>query len=231
MTSSASHIERFEPRVDSRPDDVEWPSVRWPPAATTVLRGSWVELRPSLPADDADLFAALDHDATWAHVRGRPSTPAGMAAIIDVKRGDPAWFPWTVRLTRTIKGVPAATVVGTTSYLETVPVDARSEIGSTTYDPAVWGTQVNPECKLLLLEYAFIGLGMGRVQFRTDIRNHRSQQAIARLGATYEGILRRYQRRSDETVRDTVLFSIISEDWPLVRQRLQDRLSEYGDSA
>ena len=55
---------------------------------------------------------------------------------------------------------------------------------------------------------------MGRVQLKTDIRNHRSQQAIARLGATYEGVLRRYQRRADGTVRDTVLFSVVAEDWP-----------------
>ena len=58
---------------------------------------------------------------------------------------------------------------------------------------------------------------MGRVQLKTDIRNQRSQQAIHRLGATYEGVLRRYQRRSDGTVRDTVVFSITAEDWPDVR--------------
>jgi len=86
---------------------------------------------------------------------------------------------------------------------------------------------VNPECKLLLLTYAFDELHMGRVQLKTDIRNHRSQQAIARLGATYEGVLRRYQRRADGSVRDTVMFSITAEEWPGVRQRLVDRVSAY----
>lgn len=227
----ARDAERFEPRADTRPDDQPWQTAQWPPADDTVLCGSWVEIRPSVPADADELFAALDHDAAWAHVRGRPSTVEGMAALIESKRDDPAWFPWTVRLVRDARGTPAGTVVGTSSYLETVPVDARSEIGSTTYAPRVWGSQVNPECKLLLLEYAFGDLGMGRVQFRTDIRNHRSQQAIARLGATYEGVLRRYQRRSDGTVRDTVLFSITAEDWPVVRQGLRDRLSAYGATA
>ena len=58
---------------------------------------------------------------------------------------------------------------------------------------------------------------MGRVQLKTDIRNVRSQQAIARLGARYEGILRRYQRRADGSIRDTVLFSVTAEEWPAVR--------------
>ncbi len=222
--------ERFEPRRDSRPVDSAWPYAVWPPPSGVVLTGTWVELRPTSVADASELFGALDHDKVWAHVRGRPSTPDEMAAVIEVKRKDVAWFPWTVRLRRAIDAQPAGAVVGTTSYLETVPIDARSEIGSTTYEPAVWGTQVNPECKLLLLTYAFDNLSMGRVQFRTDVRNHRSQQAIARLGATCEGVLRRYQRRSDDSVRDTVLFSILAEEWPAVRRGLEDRLSAYASS-
>ena len=102
--------------------------------------------------------------------------------------------------------------------------DARLEIGWTVYAPAVWGSAVNPWCKLLLLGYAFEELRMGRVQLKTDIRNERSQQAIARLGARFEGVLRRYQRRADGSVRDTVLFSITAEEWPEVRARLSTRL-------
>ncbi len=65
---------------------------------------------------------------------------------------------------------------------------------------------------------------MSRVQLKTDIRNERSQQAIARLGARYEGVLRRYQRRADASIRDTVLFSITTEEWPDVKARLTARL-------
>ena len=83
---------------------------------------------------------------------------------------------------------------------------------------------VNPECKLLLMEWAFEN-GFGRVQLKTDIRNARSQQAIARLGATFEGVLRRYQRRQDGSVRDTVLFSVTAEQWPAVRAGLAARLA------
>jgi RimJ/RimL family protein N-acetyltransferase len=86
------------------------------------------------------------------------------------------------------------------------------------------GERRQPECKLLLLRYAFEGLGVGRVQLKTDVRNGRSQQAIARLGARYEATLGRYQRRADGTVRDTVLFSILAEDWPAVKAGLMARL-------
>ena len=115
-------------------------------------------------------------------------------------------------------------VVGTTSFLEVSPRDARLEIGWTVYAPEVWATEVNPVCKYLLMDWAF-GSGFGRVQLKTDIRNARSQRAIARLGARYEGVLRRYQRRQDGSVRDTVLFSVTVEEWPAVRDGLRARLS------
>ena len=115
-------------------------------------------------------------------------------------------------------------VAGMSSYLDVSVADARLEVGSTSYTPPAWGTSVNPETKLLLLGHAFDVLGAGRVQLKTDVRNVRSQQAIARLGARYEGTLRRYQRRADGTVRDTVLFSILAEEWPAVRDALRARL-------
>ena len=141
------------------------------------------------------------------------------------------WHPWTVRLRADVGERQAGTIVGWSSFLEIAPGDARLEIGNTAYDPGVWGTQVNPEAKLLLLGYAFDDLGMGRVQLKTDIRNARSQRAIARLGAQFEGVLRRYQRRMDGTVRDTVLFSVLAEEWPTVQAGLVDRLARYEPPA
>lgn len=220
------HEPWWDPVADARPADDPWPQVAWPPAPGTALRGRVVELSPTHPdRDAAGLFHALDHDAVWEHVAGRPADAAAMRALLESRVADPAWFPWTVRLRQDQDDLTAGTVVGTTSYLELSPHDARAEIGATSYTPAVWGTDVNPECKLLLLAYAFEQAGFGRVQLKTDVRNHRSQQAIARLGATYEGTLRRYQRRSDGTVRDTVLFSITAEEWPAVRDALVRRLS------
>ena len=67
-----------------------------------------------------------------------------------------------------------------------------------------------------------------RQQLKTDIRNQRSQRAIARLGARYEGVLRRYQRRADGSVRDTVLYSVTAEEWPTVKAGLRQRLGLPG---
>lgn len=214
----------FEPKQDARPDDVRWPEVVWAPAPDVVLTGDWVELRPSAPSDGAELRAALSDPAVWTHIAGGPfaddeAASAWIQAIID--RG---WFPWTVRLRREVGGRPVGAVVGWSSYLEIAPGDARLEIGNTAYDRAVWASVVNPETKLLLLTNAFETLGVGRVQLKTDIRNHRSQQAIARLGAQFEGVLRRYQRRADGTVRDTVMFSLTAEEWPEVRAGLEARI-------
>ena len=203
----------------------------WPPPATTHLRGNWVELIPTTLDDAPGLRHAIDHDHVWQHLAGGPLPDDATARhwIADVlERG---WFPWTVRLVRNVGERHAGTVVGWTSFLEIAPKDARLEIGNTAYDPAVWGTVVNPETKLLLLSYAFDKLHMGRVQLKTDIRNHRSQQAIARMGAAREGVLRRYQRRADGTVRDTVMFSVIAERWPDVRSGLSDRVSAYDTLA
>lgn len=218
-------VPRFAPVVDARPDDRPWPELGWPPAPDARLRGRMVELAPVDPARDAaELFAALDHDAVWRHVAGRPRDPDDHRRRLEESL-DAGRFPWLVRLASPQGGLPAGIVVGTSSYLDASVPDARLEIGSTAYTPAVWGGAVNPEAKLLLLGHAFDVLGAGRVQLKTDVRNVRSQQAIARLGARYEGTLRRYQRRSDGTVRDTVLFSVLAEEWPAVREGLRARLA------
>lgn len=223
--------DRFEPLEDPRPDDVHWRVAQWPPDPAVHLRGTWVELTPTTLRDAHGLRLALDHDHVWQHLSGGPLPDDATAQHWVTETLDRGWFPWTVRLLRDVGQRHAGTIVGWSSYLEIGPNDARLEIGNTSYDPGVWGTVVNPECKLLLLSYAFENLHMGRVQLKTDIRNHRSQQAIHRLGATYEGVLRRYQRRSDGTVRDTVMFSITAEEWPDVRARLSDRVSAYDAMA
>jgi len=226
-----NELPRFRPQIDSRPVDSPWPIAIWPVPADAVLVGRVVELRVTTSADAPELFAALDHDAVWSHVRGRPANVDDMQQLIADGVTTPTWCRWTLRLRVPLEQFDVGAVVGTSSFLETSPVDARTEIGFTAYTPGVWGTAVNPETKLLLLRYAFETLGMGRVQLKTDIRNVRSQQAIARLGATYEGVLRRYQRRSDGSVRDTVLFSITAEEWPTVESRLTLRLNGLIDGA
>jgi RimJ/RimL family protein N-acetyltransferase len=216
----------FEPVDDARPDDRPWAPLAWPLAPRLRLRGRVVELAQFESTRDGDaLFAALDHDSAWAHVAGRPADAASYADQLAHAPGQ-GRFPWVVRLVEPLAGLASGSVAGTSSYLDVSVPDARLEIGSTAYDRRVWGTAVNPEAKLLLLSHAFDVLGAGRVQLKTDVRNHRSQQAIARLGARHEATLRRYQRREDGTVRDTVLFSILADEWPAVRDGLEARLAE-----
>ncbi len=215
------HFRKSIPRrrpvlVDPRPDDTPWPEAVWPVPAGTVLRGRHVTLSITDPDADADeLFAALDHDAVWAHVRGRPDSAQAMRALL---HGTSAigFYPWTVRL--------GGAVVGMTSFLEVSSFDARLEIGFTAYAPSVWASPVNPECKLLLMTWAFEVANMARVQLKTDIRNTRSQAAITKLGARYEGVLHRFQRRQDRSIRDTVLFSVTVDEWPDVKAGLQARV-------
>ena len=115
-------------------------------------------------------------------------------------------------------------VIGSTSYLDYTPAHLRVEIGSTWYVPAVWGTAVNPECKLLLFTHAFDALRMNRVSFHVDAINLRSQRAVLKLGAVKEGILRKHAVVYSGRIRDTVVFSVTVDEWPAVRERLRQRL-------
>ena len=120
----------------------------------------------------------------------------------------------------------AGTLVGTSSLAEAHVGNESIHLGSTLYGRRWWGTRVNPEAKLLLLAHCFEHCGFGRVKIQTDLLNTRSQEAIARLGARREGVLRRDQRREDGTFRDTVVFSVLGDEWPAVRAGLHARLSE-----
>jgi RimJ/RimL family protein N-acetyltransferase len=115
--------------------------------------------------------------------------------------------------------------LGSTRFGDIEPDHDRVEIGWTWIAPAFQRTAVNTEAKLLQLTYAFETLGAGRVALKTDGRNERSQAAIARLGALREGVLRRHTRLPDGHVRDTVYYSILADEWPAVKARLEERLA------
>lgn len=115
-------------------------------------------------------------------------------------------------------------VIGSTSYLNIALHEQRLEIGSTFYAHNQWGTRVNPECKLLLMTYAFETLGIRRVEFCVDAINVRSRAAVTKLGAVQEGILRCHRNTWSGRRRDTVMFSVIDTEWPSVKRGLQARL-------
>jgi len=114
--------------------------------------------------------------------------------------------------------------IGSTRLLDVRPADRQVEIGSTFLGRDYWRTPANTESKYLFLRHCFESLGCVRVALKTDARNVRSQEAIARLGAVREGVLRRHMRVKGYQ-RDTVYFSILDDEWPAVKAQLQTRLA------
>ena len=186
----------------------------------TLIAGP-VRLEP-LVADHRDQLAhAADHDEIWAHM---PYQASGS--------GFDAWFDHSLRLALTgreavwaVRTTADGTLVGSTRYLAIEPEHRRLEVGHTWYAPQVWASRVNPACKLALLRYAFESLGFNRVELKTDNRNLRSQAAIAKLGASREGVFRAHMVRRDGSLRDSVYFSIVRDEWLSVRDRLTRRLA------
>jgi RimJ/RimL family protein N-acetyltransferase len=115
-------------------------------------------------------------------------------------------------------------IVGCTRYFNVDAVNRRLEIGHTWYAKRAQRTAINTECKLLLLTHAFETLDCIAVEFRTHWFNHASREAILRLGAKQDGVLRNHQVGPDGSYRDTVVFSIIESEWPAVKRHLQFRL-------
>jgi RimJ/RimL family protein N-acetyltransferase len=116
-------------------------------------------------------------------------------------------------------------VAGISCYLDIRPDHRGLEIGNTWFSRAYHGTTVNPEAKYLMLRHAFETLGAVRVQLKTDGRNQQSRRAIARLGAAYEGTLRKHIITPTGFIRDTVMFSIVEDEWPRVRDDLLRRMT------
>jgi N-acetyltransferase len=192
----------------------------------TLLTGRWVQLEPLGDQHRQALRIAADDERIWVHTLMVARGPAFDRWFDDAlaQRSAGRQFPFAVRR-RTDQAI-----VGSTSYLDPVAHHRRVEIGSTWYTPDVWSTQVNPECKLLLLAHAFEVLGMNRVSLCTDARNTRSQAAIEKLGAVKEGILRSHMVTQGGRIRDSVLYSIVIEDWPKVKARLTARLAGTNGS-
>jgi len=120
---------------------------------------------------------------------------------------------------------PTGRHVGMTRYLNIEEAHKKLEIGSTWYEPSVWASPVNPECKLLLMQHAFDALKFRRVEYKTDVLNARSRAAILKLGAKQEGVLRKHMVAAGGRARDSVYFSIIDNEWPAVRAGLEKRLA------
>ena len=184
-----------------------------------TLAGSHVRLEPIDERHRDDLLAAAAEDPdTFRYTlsqlwKGAEAWPAYLA---DAQR--PEFVTWATVL------VDDGRAIGSTRFGDISPTDGRLEIGWTWIAPSRQRTAVNTEAKLLQLTYAFEDLGATRVAFKTDARNERSQRAIERIGGVREGVLRRHMRLHDGFIRDTVYYSILADEWPAAKRRLEQRL-------
>ena len=190
------------------------------PIQVSALTGRFVRLEPLEEKHREGLRMAADDQRIWQHTLTAAHGPGFDPWFDDAlaKRDAGVQIPFAVRL------LAGDQLVGSTSYLDIAPEHRRIEIGSTWYNPQVWSTTVNPECKLLLLTHAFEMLQMNRVGFVTDSRNERSQAAISKLGAIREGVCRAHKITQGGRVRDSVMFSILAAEWPGVKERLRKRV-------
>ncbi len=179
-----------------------------------TLEARGVRLVPLALAHEAGLKAAAADGELWKLRITSVPEPHETRGYIETALATNNRFAFAV--------TDAATgeVLGSTSYHDIVPNLKRIEIGYTWYAARCQRTHVNTTCKLLMLSHAFDTLDCNVVGWRTDNFNHASQRAIERLGARKDGVLRGHALRRDGTIRDTVMYSLRSGEWPEVKAQL-----------
>jgi RimJ/RimL family protein N-acetyltransferase len=190
---------------------------------TPTLSGRHVVLRPLASEHTAGLQRARDHEGLHGLWYTNTPTCEGMEAFVAAAlkaHVEGHALPFTV-----LK--PDGEIVGTTRLYALEAKLPSLSIGYTWYTPSVQRTGLNTEAKLLLLRHAFQTLGCIRVGFETSVANVRSRAAITRLGAKQEGILRNHKRHADGSPRDTVVYSIIDNEWPEIERGLLEKLNSY----
>ena len=187
-----------------------------------TLTGAHAALLPLSTGQHDELCAAVRDGELWNLWYTAIPEPAKMRAEIERRldlQSNGSMLPFAV------KSVAQNHVVGMTTYMNIDATQKRVEIGSTWYAKSAQRTMLNTECKLLLLSHAFEKLDCIAVEFRTSYFNYASRNAIVRLGAKQDGILRSHQRHADGSLRDTCVYSIIATEWPAVKQHLAYQLA------
>lgn len=187
-----------------------------------TLTGKFVQLEPLSQEHHDGLVAAVVDGEMWNIWYTSIPTPQGMAAEIDRRL---ALQEQGVMLPFTARRLSDGKIIGMTTYMNIDVSVPRVEIGSTWNSASVHGTGTNPESKLLLLQHAFETLRCNSVEFRTSWHNHQSRAAIARLGAKQDGVLRN-QSKVNGMLRDTVVFSILPNEWESVKLGLEYRITK-----
>ena len=185
-----------------------------------ILESRGVRLRPLCLADEKGIQTAASDGQLWKlRVTSVPEPHEALAYIETALQADN-------RLAFAVTNLTSGEVLGATSYHDILPAVKRLEIGYTWYAARCQRTHINSTCKLLLMTHAFETLGCHVVGWRTDNFNFASQQAIERLGAQKDGVIRGNAMRRDGTIRDTMMYSLRAGEWPEAKAQLLYRLDK-----
>lgn len=189
-----------------------------------LLEGTHVRLEPLTLAHTDGIFAASRDDRIWTHllIPQFPTVAAVQAYIGEALKAQAAGTELPFATIRRSDGA----VVGSTRFMDLRPAHRGLEIGWTWLNSSAQRTPINTEAKYLMLGHAFEVWGALRVQLKTDARNEQSRRAILRIGASFEGILRKqFLRPHDRYERDSAMFSLIESEWPAAKLRLEAMLA------
>ena len=187
-----------------------------------VLEGEHVRLEPLEMEHHAALCEVALDEELWRWIPTPLETPGDVVAYIETALG---WQEEGTALPFVIVEKSSKTVVGSTRFANIDRSHRHLEVGWTWLARPWQRTAVNTECKYLLLRHAFEQLGCIRVEFKTDALNLRSRAALARIGATEEGMSRNHMITSSGRIRHSVWFSIIDSEWPQVKEHFESRLT------
>ena len=191
---------------------------------TIQLIGEAVLLRSMTKDDVEGIYACCQDKRIWTHMLHTLQTREDVQAYVEqalVNQVAGMEYPFVIVLRATNE------IVGSTRFFDIATAHKRLELGHTWLHPSVWRTNINTECKYLLLSYCFEQLQYQRVQIKTGHENTQSQNAIERIGATKEGILRNHMIRPNGDVRHTVMYSVVQEEWFEVKQHIEGLMEKY----
>lgn len=186
-----------------------------------ALENEIVLLKPLEKRDVGGILVAGSYPEIWTYLSTKIENEKDVHNFVDKTLQEKMLnkeFPFVIVDKKT------GEIIGSTRFMDIDVQQQRLEIGFTWLTPSYWHTTVNTNCKYLLLSYCFEGLGLQRVQIKTDYANIRSQKAIERIGAVKEGILRNHMIRKDGTTRHTVMYSVIKEDWQEMKAHFKQLL-------
>jgi RimJ/RimL family protein N-acetyltransferase len=192
-----------------------------------TLEGHGVRLEPLSTEHEKALAEAAKDGKLWELFFTTVPAPDQVSSYISQaleKQKQGEMLPWAVR------DLKSGEIVGSTRYHDIIAAADRVEIGHTWYAERCQRSHVNTACKLLLFEHGFERLGCKVIGLRTDNFNFRSQRAIEALGAKKDGVIRHHWPRRDGSIRDTVMYSVLKDEWPSVKTHLTLRLSRNFSS-